>query len=221
MSQDDLNWLIKHTESRASKMVHQLSEAGITHEELLALMGSIPRHDFVEPAFSHLAYSATPLPIGRNQTISQPLTVARMTEWLLTYARLGRVLEVGTGSGYQTRILAHFFNKVHTVERQKILYEQAKLRLSAMNINNVEYLFGDGQAGWSNDVEMDAVIITAMASKIPLALTNCLKQQGILIMPIDQPTPQIGCWRKEGDRWKCLGAESAHFVPLLEGTENA
>jgi len=221
MSQNDLNWLIKHTELRASKMVHQLTEAGITHKELLALMGNIPRHDFVEPAFSHLAYSATPLPIGRNQTISQPLTVARMTEWLLTYARLGRVLEVGTGSGYQTRILAHFFNKVHTIERQQTLHEQAKLRLSAMGVNNVEYLFGDGQAGWSNDVEMDAVIITAMASKIPLALMNCLKPQGILIMPIDHPTPLIGCWRKEGDQWKCLGTESAHFVPLLEGTENA
>lgn len=221
MSQHDLNWLVKHTESRASKMVHQLRGAGITHEELLALMGNIPRHDFVEPAFSHLAYSATPLPIGRNQTISQPFTVARMTEWLLTYARLGRVLEVGTGSGYQTRILAHFFNKVHTVERQQTLHEQAKLRLSAMGVNNAEYLFGDGQTGWSNNVEMDAVIITAMASKIPLALTNCLKQQGILIMPIDHPTPQIGCWRKEGDRWKCLGTESAHFVPLLEGIEHA
>ena len=202
-------------------MVLQLRDAGITHEELLALMGNIPRHDFVEPAFSHLAYSATPLPIGRNQTISQPLTVARMTEWLLSYARLGRVLEVGTGSGYQTRILAHFFNKVHTVERQQTLYKQAKLRLSTMGVNNVEYLFGDGQVGWPNNVEMDAVIITAMASKVPLALTNCLKQQGILIMPIDHPTPQIGCWRKEGDRWKCLGTESAHFVPLLEGIEHA
>lgn len=221
MSLHDLNWFISHSESRSSRMVQQLREHGICHEELLALMESIPRHDFVEPAFSHLAYSATPLPIGRNQTISQPLTVARMTEWLLLHARLGRVLEVGTGSGYQTRILSHFFNKVHTVERQESLYLQAKQRLSSMGVNNVEYLFGDGQAGWPHKVEMDAVIITAMASKIPLALTNCLKQQGILIMPIDHPSPQIGCWKKEGDRWKCLGTESAHFVPLLEGMEYA
>ncbi|AWY02363.1 protein-L-isoaspartate O-methyltransferase [Marinomonas primoryensis] len=202
-------------------MIHQLREQGITHEELLALMGTLPRHEFVEPAFSHLAYSATPLPIGRNQTISQPLTVARMTEWLLAYSRLGRVLEIGTGSGYQTRILAHFFNKVHTVERQQSLHLQAKHRLFSMGVNNVECLFGDGQAGWPNKVEMDAVIITAMASKIPLALTHCLKQQGILIMPIDHPSPQIGCWRKEGDRWKCLGTEAASFVPLLEGIEHA
>ncbi len=221
MSQN-LNGLIAHTEPKASKMIRQLREQGIEHSELLAFMEQVPRHEFVEPAFSHLAYSGTPLPIGRNQTISQPLTVARMTEWLLSYARLGRVLEVGTGSGYQTRILAHFFNKVHTIERQKLLHEQAKARLSAMGVNNVEYLFGDGQAGWPNRIEMDAVIITAMASKIPLALTECLKPQGILIMPIDHPTPQIGCWRKEeGDRWKCLGTESAHFVPLLEGIENA
>ncbi|BDX02152.1 protein-L-isoaspartate O-methyltransferase [Marinomonas pontica] len=221
MSLRDLNWLVSHTEPKASKMIDQLRGHGIAHEELLALMGTIPRHEFVEPAFSHLAYSATPLPIGRNQTISQPLTVARMTEWLLSYSRLGRVLEIGTGSGYQTRILAHFYNKVHTVERQEPLYHQAKRRLSSMGVNNVEYLFGDGQAGWPNQVEMDAVIITAMASKVPLALTHCLKQQGILIMPIDHPNPQIGCWRKEGDRWKCLETESAYFVPLLEGMEYA
>ncbi|MGJ8648048.1 MAG: protein-L-isoaspartate(D-aspartate) O-methyltransferase [Marinomonas colpomeniae] len=221
MSQYDLNGLVTNTEPKASRMIDQLKAQGVTHPELLELMANLPRHEFVESAFSHLAYSATPLPIGRNQTISQPLTVARMTEWLLTYARLGRVLEVGTGSGYQTRILAHFFNKVHTVERQEWLHELAKKRLLSMGVNNVEYLFGDGQAGWPHKVEMDAVIITAMASKIPLALTSCLKEQGILIMPIDHPSPQIGCWRKEGDRWKCLGTESAHFVPLLEGIENA
>lgn len=221
MSQYDLNGLVNHTEPRASSMIQQLQQQGITHPELLTLMGNIPRHDFVEPAFSHLAYSATPLPIGRNQTISQPLTVARMTEWLLHHARLGRVLEIGTGSGYQTCILAHFFNKVHTIERQQSLYLQARQRLGHMGIKNVEYLFADGQAGWPHKIEMDAVIITAMASKIPLALTNCLKDKGILIMPIDHPTPQIGCWRKEGDRWKCLASEAASFVPLLEGMEHA
>ncbi|MGR0279940.1 protein-L-isoaspartate(D-aspartate) O-methyltransferase [Marinomonas dokdonensis] len=221
MKQRDLSWLVKNTEPQASKMVQQLMAHGIQHTELLQLMGDIPRHQFVESAFSHLAYSATPLPIGKNQTISQPLTVARMTQWLLSYARLGRVLEVGTGSGYQTCILAHFFNKVHTIERQESLYLKAKQRLAEMQVNNVEYLFADGQQGWSTDIPMDAVIITAMASKIPLALTSCLKEQGILIMPIDHPTPQIGCWRKEGDRWKCLGTQPAHFVPLLEGLEHA
>ncbi|MCV2403779.1 protein-L-isoaspartate(D-aspartate) O-methyltransferase [Marinomonas sp. C2222] len=217
MSPNKLSGLVSHTVPRASTMIAQLKQHGVSHDELLSLMENIPRHEFVEPAFSHLAYSATPLPIGRSQTISQPLTVARMTEWLLTYARLGRVLEVGTGSGYQTRILAHFFNKVHTIERQQLLHQQAKQRLTNMGVNNVEYLFADGQAGWPIKVEMDAVIITAMASKIPLALTECLKPQGILIMPINQPTPQIGCWRKEGDQWKLLATESANFVPLLDG----
>ncbi|MEO9653709.1 protein-L-isoaspartate(D-aspartate) O-methyltransferase [Marinomonas sp.] len=221
MKQRDLSRLVKNTEPQASKMVQQLMAHGIHHTELLQLMGDIPRHQFVESAFSHLAYSATPLPIGKNQTISQPLTVARMTQWLLSYARLGRVLEVGTGSGYQTCILAHFFNKVHTIERQESLYLKARQRLTDMQVNNVEYLFADGQQGWPSDMPMDAVIITAMASKIPLALTSCLKEQGILIMPIDHPTPQIGCWRKEGDRWKCLGTQPAHFVPLLEGLEHA
>ncbi|MCB5162030.1 protein-L-isoaspartate(D-aspartate) O-methyltransferase [Marinomonas algarum] len=221
MSQYDLRHLVTGSEPKAAAMVRELRAQGITHEALLSVMGTLPRHQFVEPAFSHLAYSATPLPIGRQQTISQPLTVARMTQWLLQYARLGRVLEIGTGSGYQTRILAHFFNKVHTIERHQSLHNKAKQRLLSMGVGNVEYWFGDGQIGWPQKIEMDAVIITAMASKIPLALTDCLKQDGILIMPIDQPTQHIGCWRKKGDRWQCLGTESAHFVPLLEGTEDA
>lgn len=221
MSPYDLQWLVKHTEPRTAQMVAQLKEQGIDHLELLALMGSIARHEFVEPAFSHLAYSATPLPIGRNQTISQPVTVARMTQWLLNYARRGRVLEVGTGSGYQTAILAHFFNKVHTIERQEPLYQLAKDRLNRMNIKNVEFYFGDGQMGWPHKIDMDAVIITAMASKVPVALTDCLKENGILIMPIDRPSSCIGCWQKKGQHWKCLGTTSANFVPLLEGKEYA
>jgi len=221
MSQHDLNWLVTHTQPEAKRMIQYLREQGIHHEDLLVLMEKLPRHQFVEPAFSHLAYSATPLPIGRHQTISQPLTVAKMTQWLLTHSRPGRVLEIGTGSGYQTRILAHFFNKVHTIERQQWLHLQAKQRLSAMGIKNVEYLFGDGQVGWPQKIEMDAVIITAMASKVSLALTQCIKENGILIMPIDRPSPQIGCWRKEGERWKCLATDVAFFVPLLEGMEYA
>lgn len=221
MSQYDLSWLIKHTEPRAAQMIVMLKEQGIDNMELLALMGSLARHEFVEPAFSHLAYSATPLPIGRNQTISQPVTVARMTQWLLNYARRGRILEVGTGSGYQTTILAHFFNKVHTIERQESLYLLAKDRLKKRRVNNVECYFGDGQAGWPHKIDMDAVIITAMASKVPVALTECLKENGILIMPIDTPTPCIGCWQKKGQTWKCLGTAAANFVPLLEGKEYA
>ncbi|REG86860.1 protein-L-isoaspartate(D-aspartate) O-methyltransferase [Marinomonas pollencensis] len=221
MSPYDLNWLVKHTEPRTAQMVAQLKEQGIHHLELLAVMGGLARHEFVEPAFSHLAYSATPLPIGRNQTISQPLTVARMSQWLLEHARRGRVLEIGTGSGYQTAILAHFFNKVHTIERQESLYLLAKERLAKMSVNNVECHFGDGQAGWPQKIDMDAVIITAMASKVPLALTDCLKENGILIMPIDSPASCIGCWQKKGQQWKCLGTAPAHFVPLLEGKEYA
>ncbi|MFT2112234.1 protein-L-isoaspartate(D-aspartate) O-methyltransferase [Marinomonas sp. 2405UD68-3] len=213
---EDLHKL-KNSNSKASKMIVELQKHGIHNESLLSLMLTIPRHDFVEPAFSHLAYSATPLPIGRNQTISQPLTVARMTEWLLEYSRMGRILEVGTGSGYQTCILSHFFNKVHTIERQQRLFERAQKRLSQLGVNNVEYLHGDGHVGWPTTLTVDAVIVTAMASKIPLALTDCLKDGGVLIMPLDQPEPMIGCWRKMGVQWKCLEESPAQFVPMLEG----
>lgn len=216
-----LDDLLKRSQTHAAKMLQELVAQGVTHKELLDLMGRLPRHDFVEPAFSHLAYSPTPLPIGRSQTISQPLTVARMTMWLLQYARLGRVLEVGTGSGYQTCLLAHFFNKVHTIERQKSLYLQAQQRLKAMSINNVEFLHGDGHLGWPQKVQMDAIIVTAMASKVPSALTDLLKEDGILIMPIADEVPEIGCWRRQGDKWRRLESAPAQFVPLLEGKVDA
>jgi protein-L-isoaspartate(D-aspartate) O-methyltransferase len=208
---------LKHSNSKASKMVTELQQKGIHHKALLQLMLTIPRHDFVESAFSHLAYSATPLPIGKSQTISQPLTVAVMTQWLLKYSRLGRVLEVGTGSGYQTCILSHFFNKVHTIERQKSLFDTAHQRLSKMAIRNVEFHHGDGHLGWPTTLKVDAVIVTAMANKVPLALTDCLKDKGILIMPLDQPEPMIGCWQKLNDQWKRLEDGPAQFVPMLEG----
>ncbi len=216
-----LDELLKRSQSRSNQMIEHLKNHGVEQKELLELMAALPRHEFVEPAFSHLAYSPTPLPIGRNQTISQPLTVAKMTSWLLKYARLGRVLEVGTGSGYQTCLLAHFFNKVHTIERQKSLYVQAQARLKSMSINNVEFLHGDGHLGWPQKVEMDAIIVTAMASKVPTALTDMLKEDGILIMPIADAVPAIGCWRRHGNKWKRLESAAAQFVPLLEGKIDA
>lgn len=216
-----LDDLIKRSSPRSSQMLEHLVSEGVSHKELLELMASLPRHEFVEPAFSHLAYSPTPLPIGRNQTISQPLTVAKMTSWLLQYSRLGRVLEIGTGSGYQTCLLAHFFNKVHTIERQQSLYVQAQQRLRKMQINNVEFLHGDGHLGWPQKVQMDAIIVTAMASKVPAALTDMLKEDGVLIMPIADEVPTIGCWRRLGDKWKRLESTPAQFVPLLEGKVDA
>lgn len=213
---------LKGTEARVQSMIDTLVAEGIDHPELLSVMASIPRHEFVEPAFSHLAYSPTPLPIGRNQTISQPLTVARMTLWLLKYSRLGRVLEVGTGSGYQTCLLSYFFNKVHTIERQKALFDTATVRLQKMGLQNVEFHHGDGNLGWPFAIQMDAVIVTAMANKVPLALTNCLKEGGILIMPIEEEQySSIGCWQKQGERWKRLEQTPAQFVPLLEGKVDA
>ena len=216
-----LDELLKRSQPRSSQMLEHLMCEGVGHAELLELMGRLPRHEFVEPAFSHLAYSTTPLPIGRSQTISQPLTVAKMTLWLLTYARLGRVLEVGTGSGYQTCLLAHFFNKVHTIERQKSLYLQAQTRIRSMGFNNVEFLHGDGHLGWPQKVQMDAIIVTAMASKVPVALTDMLKEDGILIMPIADEVPSIGCWQRMGNKWKRLESTPAQFVPLLEGKVDA
>ena len=128
---------------------------------------------------------------------------------------------MGTGSGYQTCLLAHFFNKVHTIERQKSLYLQAQTRIRSMGFNNVEFLHGDGHLGWPQKVQMDSIIVTAMASKVPVALTDMLKEDGILIMPIADEVPSIGCWQRVGFKWKRLESTPAQFVPLLEGKVDA
>ena len=166
-------------------LLEQLRQQGIHDEKLLHAIESVPRERFVDEAFQHKAYENTALPIGSGQTISQPYTVARMTE-LLRLEPSSRVLEIGTGSGYQTAILAHLVEHVFSVERIKGLQWQAKRRLKQLDLHNVSTRHGDGWLGWPSRGPFDAIIVTAAPPEIPTALIAQLGEGGRMVLPVGE-----------------------------------
>jgi protein-L-isoaspartate(D-aspartate) O-methyltransferase len=205
------------------RMVERLREQGIRDEAVLAAMGAVPRHIFVEEALAIRAYEDSPLPIGSGQTISQPFVVARMTELLRAGKPLGRVLEIGTGCGYQTAILAHVAEEVYTVERVASLVAKARKNLRALKVNNVRIKHGDGSTDLREALEVDGILVTAAATQVPSALLAHLKTGGRMVLPLAR--------RDEGSRGaqlltvieKTPGGtreqtfDAVRFVPLLPG----
>ena len=147
MSKQDINGVGMTSQRTRSRLVTRLHEQGITDERVLDLINSTPRHLFIDEALAHRAYEDTALPIGFNQTISQPFIVALMTQSLFSGSRLKRVLEIGTGSGYQTAILAQLSDKVYTVERIQVLLDKARERLRQLNLKNIQFKYDDGNVG--------------------------------------------------------------------------
>lgn len=156
------------------RLVQRLQEEGVTNEQVLQVIRDTPRHWFIDEALSHRAYEDTALPIGHNQTISQPLIVAHMTEILLAAGPLDKVLEIGTGSGYQTAILARLVNRVFSVERIQPLQDKAKERLQGLKLRNIVFRWGDGWEGWNALAPYNGIIVTAAAPEIPQALLDQL-----------------------------------------------
>ena len=200
------------------RLVEELRRHGIQDERVLAAMKKIPRHEFVDGAFQGRAYKNDALPIGHAQTISQPTVVALMTQALLNGKKLKRVLEIGTGSGYQTAVLAELVETVFTVERIKPLTEIARKRLAAMGYKNIHFGYADGIQGWLPYAPYDGIIVTAGASEVPAALVEQLAPQGRLLIPAGPPGRQSllllektarGVTRQE--------LASVSFVPLLGG----
>lgn len=167
-----------------TRMVERLREQGIKDEAVLAAMAAVPRHIFVEDALAIRAYDDSPLPIGAGQTISQPYVVARMTELLRAGGPLTRVLEIGTGCGYQTAILAQLAGEVYTVERIGSLVAKARRNLRALKANNVRIKHGDGTADLGEDLEIDAIMVTAAATQVPAPLLRYLKAGGRMVLPL-------------------------------------
>jgi len=166
------------------QMVEQdIKSRGVTDPVVLCVMGKVPRHLFVDAAYRDRAYEDHPLPIGEDQTISQPYVVALMTEALRLKAG-DRVLEIGTGSGYQAAVLAEIVNRVTTIERRKPLADRAVKTLAGLGYRNVTVTFGDGYFGWEREAPFDAIIITAAANHIPPPLIKQLKEGGRLIVPL-------------------------------------
>ncbi len=197
-------------------LLEQLRQQGINDEKLLHAIESVPRERFVDEAFQHKAYENTALPIGSGQTISQPYTVARMTE-LLRLEPSSRVLEIGTGSGYQTAILAHLVEHVFSVERIKGLQWQAKRRLKQLDLHNVSTRHGDGWQGWPSRGPFDAIIVTAAPPEIPQDLLQQLDDGGVLILPVGEENQTLQRITRRGDEFVAENIEAVRFVPLVKG----
>jgi protein-L-isoaspartate(D-aspartate) O-methyltransferase len=203
----------------SERLVARLQEEGISDAELLSVMGRIPRHVFVDEALNSRAYENTALPIGYQQTISQPVVVAQMTQALLECGPIRHVLEIGTGCGYQTAILATLAHRVFTVERIKPLQDKARERLAALGFNNIEYRHGDGFLGWSTKGPFDAIVVTAAPAELPQMLVNQLSTYGgRLVIPVGDTESQI-LWRvrREAKREQRERLGLVKFVPLVEG----
>lgn len=200
------------------RLISRLVEMGIKSEAVLNTIRSVPRHIFVDEALASRAYENTALPIGYNQTISQPYIVAKMTEALLNQARPGKVLEIGTGCGYQTVILAQLADKVYSIERIDALLNKARNRISALGLRNVRLKHADGIYGWPDYGPFDGILVSAAPIGIPETLLQQLAINGKLVIPVGKAGNQklVSITRTES------GLQEDHldmvsFVPMLEG----
>lgn len=204
------------------RMIQRLRTKGIHNEAVLSVMAKVPRHLFVDEALAHKSYEDTALPIGHGQTISQPYTVALMTQILLESTNdLNSVLEVGTGCGYQTAVLSHFVNKIYSIERIGALQKVAKHRLNELAVYNIEYRHTDGTGGWPNkQYRFDSILMAAACDEMPEKIFSQLKVGGIMIFPFDSGSGQQqlvqALMTEEGIVTKVVS--DASFVPLLGGT---
>lgn len=208
------------TSQRArDQLAAALRESGIADPRVIDVMRNLPRHHFIDQALHARAYENTALPIGHGQTISQPWVVARMTEALLEFGVPQRVLEIGTGSGYQAAVLAALVPEVFTVERIEELLRQARRRFRQLGLANLRSRHDDGKLGWPEEAPFDGIILTAAGDTVPSRILDQLTPAGVLVAPVGSPSRQT-LIRMRGDghgdfALEELGAVS--FVPLLGG----
>ena len=203
------------------RMIKRLAEQGIKNQKVLEAMRNTPRHIFMDEALSSRAYEDTALPIGYNQTISQPYIVARMTELLLAGGALSKVLEIGTGCGYQTAVLAQLVDHVYSVERILPLQKKAKESLWDLKIKNVSYLYGDGNFGWSEHAPFDGILVSAAPPEIPEQLLEQLSINGVMIIPVGKAGGQQVLKKviRSANGYKFEEFDPVIFVPFLPGKE--
>jgi len=198
-------------------LAQKLHGEGIRDQRVLQAIAQSPRHIFVPEILAHKAYDNTALPIGQGQTISQPYIVAKMSELLLADGMPESILEIGTGSGYQTSILAQLVPKVFSVERIKALQWQAKRRLQSMDLHNVSMKHGDGWKGWHSKSPFQAIIVTAAPTEVPKALLEQLAEGGRLVIPVGLDTQVLKVITRHGNEYKEQQVEMVKFVPLVPG----
>lgn len=198
------------------RLIQRLRESGITDEQVLTAMSNVPRHIFLDEALSHRSYEDTALPIGYSQTLSQPYIVARMTEVMMRH-KPSRVLELGTGSGYQTAILAALVDHVFSVERIRPLQDRARDRLRTLGVRNVLLKHADGGMGWPDKGPFDGILVTAAPREVPEELKSQLADGGVMVVPIGEDTQMLTEIVRKGDRFEVNEVEPVRFVPLLAG----
>jgi protein-L-isoaspartate(D-aspartate) O-methyltransferase len=200
-----------------ARMVERLREQGITDEVVLSVMGSVPRHIFVDEALASRAYDDVSLPIGFGQTISNPYTVARMVEIVRGGATLGKLLEIGTGCGYQAAVLAKLAREVYSVERIAPLLAKARKNLRELRLNNLRLKHADGTVGLREIAPFDSIVMAAAATHVPLELLEQLAVGGRMVLPIGSGEQRLRMVERTEQGFKETDLEVVKFVPLLPG----
>ena len=220
MNSIDLAGIGMTSQRTRERLINRLIEQGILDQRVLDVIRMTPRHIFLDEALAHRAYEDTALPIGFSQTLSQPYIVARMTEILLSAGPLKKVLEVGTGSGYQATILAQLVDEVYTVERIEPLLKKAKERFRKLRLSNITAELSDGCFGWEKHALYDGIITTAAPRSIPRGLLEQLAPDGVLVIPVGiGDTQDLRVVRRLGgsSEFDQEVVEKVKFVPLLSG----
>ena len=207
------------TSQRArDRLIERLKAEGISDRRVLDVIARLPRHLFIEEALASRAYEDTALPIGLGQTISQPYVVARMTEALIELKIPAKVLEIGTGSGYQAAVLAALCGNVYTVERIEELLRDARRKFRKLNVANIRSKHDDGKLGWPEHAPFDAIMLTAAGEYVDEALFAQLAPDGVLVAPVGPPGAQrLLRYCRDGEKWKAEMLGQVSFVPLLGG----
>jgi len=202
------------------RLIERLQSHGITNQRVLDVMLQVPRHLFVDEALSHRAYEDTALPIGFNQTISQPYIVARMMQAMLATPQTPkRVLEIGTGSGYEAAVLSQLVDEVYTIERVRSLYDKSRRLLQQLKLNNVYVHYGDGLLGWPKSAPYDAIIVSAAGPQVPVELLHQLVNGGRMVIPVggEHDVQELQIITRQGEQFSALLLEQVRFVPLVKG----
>lgn len=202
------------------RLVRRLRRRGISNERVLDAIGEVPRHLFIDSAIQHRAYEDHALPIGHRQTISQPYVVALMTQAIMDVEGVGKVLEIGTGCGYQTSVLAKLVDFVYSIERIEPLVFESMTRMRQIGIRNTRIKFGDGNEGWEEYAPFDAVIVTAATPLVPDKLKAQVREGGRIVIPVGGSSGQeLFAIDLHDGEWKRKLLEYVVFVPMLAGTQ--
>ncbi len=217
MNESRLSGIGMTSQRTRERLIGRLQDQGIRDLQVLDAIRNTPRHLFVDEALAHRAYEDTALPIGHSQTISQPYIVAHMTELLLEGGPLNRVLEIGTGSGYQTAILSSFAQEVYSLERIKALQEKARDRLRQLKIRNVLFRYGDGSVGWQDKAPFDGILAAAAPADIPNQLLDQLAVGGRLLIPVGEGNQKLYRITRTETGFEKEFIEDVRFVPFRSG----